>query len=125
MGAWANISSRCNRNEPICFSAHLYRARDLVEWFFNKIKQCRPIATRYDKLATNYLAFVRLASIRLWLRVNEFHLLVRLIQYTTRELRKFRFVMVAVVASLSLAQGDGRRRARRQDDRVGRRIPDK
>jgi hypothetical protein len=43
----------------------------LVERFFNKIKQCRRIATRCDKLAANYLAFVRLASIRLWLRVNE------------------------------------------------------
>jgi transposase len=44
----------------------------LVERFFNKIKQCRRIATRYDKLATNYLAFIKLASIRLWLRVYEF-----------------------------------------------------
>ena len=105
MGAWANISSRCNRNEPICFSAHLYRARDLVEWFFNKIKQCRRIATRYDKLAANYLAFVQLASIRLWLRVHEFHLLVRLIRYTTREVRKFRFVMVAVVALSVISAG--------------------
>jgi transposase len=43
----------------------------LVERFFNKIKHCRRIATRYDKLAANYLAFVPLASIRLWLRVNE------------------------------------------------------
>jgi hypothetical protein len=43
----------------------------LVERFFNKIKHCRRIATRYDKLAANYLAFVQLASIRLWLRVNE------------------------------------------------------
>ena len=33
----------------------------LPERFFNKIKQCRRIATRYDKLATNYLAFVQLA----------------------------------------------------------------
>ncbi len=39
--------------------------------FFNKIKQCRRIATRYDKLAANYLAFVKLASIRLWLRAYE------------------------------------------------------
>jgi transposase len=70
-GAWANIPPRCNRNEPICFSPHLYRARNLVERFFHKIKQCRRIATRYDKLAANYLAFVQLASIRLWLRVNE------------------------------------------------------
>jgi len=69
--AWANIPPRSNRSEPISFSAHLYRARNLVERFFNKIKQCRRVATRYDKLAANYLAFIQLASIRLWLRVNE------------------------------------------------------
>ncbi len=51
-----------NRKEPICFSPYLYRARNLVERFFNKIKQCRRIATRYDKLAANYLAFVKLAA---------------------------------------------------------------
>ena len=71
-GVWANIPPRCNRNEPICFSPYLYRARNLVERFFNKIKHCRRVATRYDKLAANYLAFIQLASIRLWLRVNEF-----------------------------------------------------
>ena len=49
----------------------LYRARNLVERFFNKIKQCRRIATRYDKLAANYLAFIKLASIRLWLQTYE------------------------------------------------------
>jgi len=69
--AWANMPPRSNRNEPICFSPHLYRACNLVERFFNKIKQYRRVATRYDKLAANYLAFVQLASIRLWLRVNE------------------------------------------------------
>lgn len=70
-GALANLPPRCNRSEPICFSLYLYRARNLVERFFNKIKHCRRVATRYDKLAANYLAFVQLASIRLWLRVNE------------------------------------------------------
>ena len=70
-GAWANVPPRCNRKESICFSPHLYRARNLVERFFNQITQCRRIATRYDKLAVNYLAFVRLAWIRLWLRANE------------------------------------------------------
>jgi len=35
----------------------------LVERFFNEIKQCRRVATRYDKLAANYLAFIQLASI--------------------------------------------------------------
>ena len=46
-----------NRKEALCFSPYLYRARNLVERFFNKIKQCRRVATRYDKLAANYLAF--------------------------------------------------------------------
>jgi transposase len=55
----------------ICFSPYLYRARNLIERFFNKIKQCRRVATRYDKLAANYLAFIKLASIRIWLRANE------------------------------------------------------
>jgi transposase len=70
-GAWANIPPKRNRKDPICFSPFLYRARNLIERFFNKIKQCRRVATRYDKLAANYLAFVKLASIRIWLRANE------------------------------------------------------
>ena len=70
-GAWANIPPKRNRKKPICFSPYLYRARNLIERFFNKIKQCRRVATRYDKLAANYLAFVKLASIRLWLRAYE------------------------------------------------------
>jgi hypothetical protein len=45
--------------------------RNLVERSFNKIKQCRRIATRYDKLAANYLAFIKLAAIRIWLRSYE------------------------------------------------------
>jgi transposase len=60
-----------NRNEALSFSPYLYRARNLVERFVNKIKHCRRVATRYDKLAANYLAFVQLASIRPWLRINE------------------------------------------------------
>ncbi len=52
-------------------SQHRYRARNLVEWFFNKIKQCCRVATRYGGLAANYVAFIKLALIRAWLRVNE------------------------------------------------------
>jgi transposase len=70
-GAWANIPPKCNRSNPICFSPYLYRDRNRIERFFNRIMQCRRVAPRYDKLAANYLAFVQLASIRLWLRVNE------------------------------------------------------
>jgi transposase len=70
-GVWANIPPRGNRNDALCFSPSLYRACNLVERSFNKIKQCRRVATRYDKLAANYLAFIQPASIRLWLRINE------------------------------------------------------
>ena len=70
-GAWTNIPPKSNRSDPICFSPYLYRARNRVERFFNRIKQCRRVATRYDRLAANYLAFVQLASIRLWLRLYE------------------------------------------------------
>jgi transposase len=62
-GARANIPPRSNRNNPICFSPYLYRARNQVERVFNKIKHCRRVATRYDRLAANYLACVQLASI--------------------------------------------------------------
>ena len=50
-GAWANIPPKSSRSNPICFSPHLYRARNQVERFFNRIKQCRRVATRYDRLA--------------------------------------------------------------------------
>jgi transposase len=50
-GAWANIPPKRNRTEALCFSPHLYRARNLVERFFNKIKQCR----RARRVTTNSL----------------------------------------------------------------------
>jgi transposase len=71
-GTWANIRPKRKRKEALCCSPYLYRARNLVERFFNKIKHCRRVATRDDKLAANYLAFIQLASIRLWLRINEY-----------------------------------------------------
>jgi len=70
-GAWANIPPKSNRKDPIFFSPHLYKARNLVERFINKIKHFRRIATRYDKLAANYMAMIKLASIRVWLRAYE------------------------------------------------------
>ena len=42
--------------------------RDWPERFFSKLKHFRRVATRYDKLAANFLAMVQLASMRLWLR---------------------------------------------------------
>jgi transposase len=39
-GAWANIPPKRNRKDPFCFSPYLYRARNLIERFFNKSEKC-------------------------------------------------------------------------------------
>jgi transposase len=70
-GAWANIKPMPNRKKVPAFSPFLYRYRNLVERFFNKIKHYRAVATRYDKRPENFLAGVKLASIRIWMRFNE------------------------------------------------------
>jgi transposase len=70
-GAWANIPSKSNRRDPPPFSAFLYRFRNLAERFFNKLKHFRAVATRYEKRADNYLALIKLAAVRIWLRANE------------------------------------------------------
>lgn len=46
----------------------LYRLRNLVERCFNKLKNARRVATRYDKTAESFLGFIDITSIRLWLR---------------------------------------------------------
>ena len=70
-GAWANIRARPHRSDPPAFSAWLYRQRNAVERFFNKLKHFRAVATRYDKRDDNYRASVKLAALRMWLRFNE------------------------------------------------------
>jgi transposase len=62
---------KANRRSKPYFSTWLYRQRNLVERFFSKLKHFRRVATRYDKLAENFLAMVQLASMRLWLRAYE------------------------------------------------------
>lgn len=61
------IPSKANRREPRKTDFALYRERNLVERFFCKIKQYRAISTRYDKLATTFLAAVVLICVVLWL----------------------------------------------------------
>ncbi len=53
---------------PPAFDRELYKARNVVERCFNRLKQFRAIATRFDKLATRYKAGVHLAALILWLR---------------------------------------------------------
>ena len=69
--AWANIPPKVNRKKVFSFSKWLYRQRNLVERFFGKIKQYRGIATRYDKDPANFLAAIKLAATRLWIRNYE------------------------------------------------------
>ena len=70
-GAWANIRAMPNRIKTYSFSDWVYRQRNAVERFFNKLKHFRAIATRYDKRDDNFLASIQLASIRIWLRNYE------------------------------------------------------
>jgi len=66
-GAVAVIPSRSNRLTPREFDRHLYRARNLIERFFARLKHFRRIATRYDKLAKSFLSFIHLACAFVWL----------------------------------------------------------
>ena len=70
-GATAHIPSQSNVRVRRVVDLEIYRHRNLVERFFNKLKHFRRIATRFDKLARNYLAAVILASVRLWMRHYE------------------------------------------------------
>ena len=56
------IPPRSNRLKPCSYSRASYRKRHVVENFFERIKNFRRVATRYDKLAETYLSFVCLAS---------------------------------------------------------------
>jgi transposase len=70
-GAKAHIPSTRSRLIQRSVNRRLYRQRNLVERYFNKLKHFRRIATRFEKLARNFLAAVALASTRLWLRTYE------------------------------------------------------
>jgi len=60
------IPNRSNRKQPFSFSKRLYKLRWRIEAAFNRLKDFRRIATRYDKLARNYLASVCLAAVLVW-----------------------------------------------------------
>ena len=67
-GAFANIPPKANRKWKNCFSPFLYRDRNAIERMFCRIKDFRRIATRYDRLARNFLAAVCIAAtVSYWL----------------------------------------------------------
>jgi transposase len=70
-GAIPNIPNRANRKRKFRWKKAIYRERNHVERFFNKLKQFRRIATRYDKLGATFFAFIQLAAVRISLRSIE------------------------------------------------------
>jgi len=70
-GAIPNIPNKSNRKNKFRWTKAIYRERNHVERFFNKLKQFRRIATRYDKLGAAFFAFIQLASVRIFLRSIE------------------------------------------------------
>ena len=64
------IPFRSYRKQPRDYDRIRYRERNIVERFINRIKWCRRIFTRYDKLARRYIAFLHFASTLIWLKRN-------------------------------------------------------
>ncbi|MCV6591820.1 MAG: IS5 family transposase [Silicimonas sp.] len=62
------IPMRKSRKKHVGVDRKLYRLRNMVERCFNKLKNARRVATRYDKTAESFLGFIDFTSIRLWLR---------------------------------------------------------
>ena len=62
------IPPKRNRKVQRSYDADLYKERNHIERFFNKLKQFRRIATRYDKLLANFMGFVKLAAIAIWIK---------------------------------------------------------
>lgn len=67
-GGEAVIPSRKNCTEQRDYDRERYKDRNLVERFWNKIKQYRRVATRYEKTARNFLAFIHVVSIMVLLQ---------------------------------------------------------
>jgi transposase len=67
-GVTANIKPMPNRVRHPAFSISLYKLRNAVERFFSRIKHYRAIATRYEKHPENYLALIKLAATRIWIK---------------------------------------------------------
>ncbi len=61
------IPPKANRREPAACDFRRYRDRNQAERLFNRLKQSRRIATRYDKTASSFLGFLSLAAAKLWI----------------------------------------------------------
>ncbi len=71
VGARAVIRPIPRRSDPPPLDRETYKRRNRIERFFSKLKHYRAIATRYEKHDTNFLALVKRAATRIWLRGYE------------------------------------------------------
>lgn len=69
-GAQPIIPQRSCMKRVRDFDARIYKKRNLVERAINKLKHFRRIATRYDRKPANFMAFLCLATLSIWLPVN-------------------------------------------------------
>ena len=63
------ILMRKSKKMRVGVDRSLYSLHNLVDRCFNKLKNARRVATRYDKTAENFLVFIDITSIRLWQRL--------------------------------------------------------
>jgi len=71
-GAIDVIPSKSNRKLPKEFDAEIYKQRNKIERFFGRIKASfRRIATRHEKTSQNFMAMVKLAAVRIWIKFYE------------------------------------------------------
>jgi transposase len=68
MDATAVIPTNPTRKHPIAHDRAIYRLRNRIERCFNKLKHFRRLATRYDRRAIHFLAFIHLAAASIWMR---------------------------------------------------------
>ena len=68
MDAEAVIPCNPTRKRHIPYDRQAYKARNLIERCFNKLKHFRRIATRYDRRALHFLSFIQLAAAMIWMR---------------------------------------------------------
>jgi transposase len=59
-----------HRGRPLKFDKETYRRRSIIECCINWLKECRRIATRFEKLAVNFLAMVKVAILQRYLRIE-------------------------------------------------------
>ncbi len=67
-GAEVAIPPKRDRNSERDYDVELYKERNIIERFFNKLKQFRRVVIRYEKLLANFMGFVKLAAIAIWFK---------------------------------------------------------